>query len=81
MATAKELLERYDDKIIACTLNEKEMETKFENSSPGTPGIKPFAAWSKDWVYISKDFHGFIYLTRVPRNPKPFNDENIYYVN
>ncbi len=55
-----------DDKIIACTLTEKELRVWFKDGSGGTEG-KPFTAWSRRYVYFPVIYDGIEWVNRVPR--------------
>ena len=57
-----------DDKIISCTLTDKEMDIEFNEKSSGIEG-KPFTAWSERYVYFPVTYDGEEWVGRAPRNP------------
>ena len=57
-----------DDKIVFCTLTEKELDAEFDNGI-GAPCGVPFTAWSAKWVYFPVVYDGSESVYRVPRNP------------
>ena len=61
-------LHHKDDKIIACTLTEEELDSPFDPGYGGSEG-KPFTAWSKDYVYFPVVYDGAEWVGRVRRDP------------
>ena len=70
MANWKELieLEAGEDKIISCTLTEKELLEKFDAGYGGHCG-KAFTAWSERYVYFPVVYDGAEWVGRAPRDP------------
>ena len=67
MINWKEMLEEFDDKILACTLTEEELLVEFDGSYGLSEGT-PFTAWSNDWVYFPVVYDGAEWVGRAPRN-------------
>ena len=61
-----EMIAIYDDKIIACTLSDKEMEVKFDTGFGSANGVR-FAAWSEKWVYFPVEYDGSEWVGRASR--------------
>lgn len=57
-----------DDKIIACTLTDEEMDVEFDGGYGGSEG-KPFTAWSENYVYFPVVYDGSEWVGSAPRNP------------
>lgn len=72
----QEMIDKYDDKIIACTISDEELKKEFD-SGFGIPEGKPFVAWSKDWVYFCECYDGAESVNRLPRNPCDYEAEHI----
>ena len=70
MATWRELIKETagDDKIISCTLIDKEMDIEFNGGYGGAEG-KSFTAWSERYVYFPVVYDGAEWVGRAPRNP------------
>ncbi len=72
MVTWKELindeLKNQDDKLIACTLSEEELNTEFYDGYGSSEG-KHFTAWSETRVYFPVVYDGAEWVGSVPRNP------------
>ena len=58
----------HEDKIIACTLTDEEMDIEFSNGFGCSEG-KPFTAWSEKYVYFPVVYDGAEWVGRAPRNP------------
>jgi len=56
------------EEIIACTLNDEELEECFDTGFGGHEG-KPFTAWSENYVYFPVVYDGAEWVGRAPRNP------------
>ena len=78
MATWRELIKSAagDDKIIAYTLSDKELDVEFDDGFGGSEG-KPFTAWSYDYVYFPVVYDGAEWVGRAPRNPCPEATEHM----
>jgi len=57
-----------DEKIIACTLSDKELDREFDAGYGGSEG-QPFTAWSETYVYFPICYDGAEWAGRAPRNP------------
>lgn len=57
-----------DDKLIACTLSNEELDIKFDSGYGGSEG-KPFTAWSETRVYFPIVYNGSEWVESAPRNP------------
>lgn len=71
MATWKILIDCALDKgekLVHCTLTDKEMHKEFDCGFGGAEG-KSFTAWSKDYVYFPLEYDGAESVGRAPRNP------------
>ncbi len=70
MATWRELIDHAaeDDKIIACTLSDDEMQIVFDDGYGVNKGV-PFTAWSENFVYFPVVYDGAEWVGRTPRNP------------
>jgi len=64
----KEMLDNFEDKIIACTLTEDELNIRFNSGFGGSEGAC-FTAWSKEYVYFPVVYDGSEWIDRVHRNP------------
>jgi hypothetical protein len=58
--------ENFED--LTTTLNEKELNSKFDNSYGGTKGIA-FTAWGPEYVYFPICYDGAEWVGFAPRNP------------
>lgn len=68
MTTWKILLDEIlqGDEITHCTLTDSEMAV---DSDHVYEGVKPFRAWSKEYVYFSTEYDCQLEVGRVRRNP------------
>ena len=57
-----------NDKIIACTLTDKELNEEFD-SGFGNPEGRDFTAWSENYVYFPIVYDGAEWVGRAPRHP------------
>lgn len=56
-----------NEKIIACTLTDEEMNIDFDDGYGGTEGMV-FTAWSEKYVYFPVCYDGAEWVGRAPRN-------------
>lgn len=72
MSTWRELIDDAlldnDDKLVACTLSEDEMDAEFDAANGRTKG-KPFTAWSETRVYFPVFYGGFEWVGSASRFP------------
>lgn len=61
-----EMIDNYNDRIIACTLSDKLMGVKFDTGFGCANGL-PFAAWSDEWVYFPVEYDGSEWVGRASR--------------
>ena len=57
-----------EDKIIACTLTDEELDVEF-NEGFGSSQGNPFTAWSEKYVYFPVVYDGAEWVGCTPRNP------------
>jgi hypothetical protein len=58
------------DDLTFNTQDANDLLDKEFNSDYGSAEGQPFVAWSKDYVYFSRDYDGLDYVDFVERNPK-----------
>ncbi|KKL86033.1 hypothetical protein LCGC14_1948740 [marine sediment metagenome] len=63
----KDMLAKYSDTIISCTLTDEEMAKEFDDGYGGSEGAS-FTAWSKEWVYFPVVYDGAEWIGRAPRD-------------
>ena len=70
MANWKEKLDEEcgNDKIIACTLTDKELIVDFNDGFGRSEG-EPFTAWGEKYVYFPVVYDGAEWIGKAPRNP------------
>lgn len=76
MITWRDYLNRFDEKIIACSLSEEELDMKCDSFVRGVNG-KGFAAWSEKNVYILVCCDESERIIRVSRNPDDADTEHV----
>lgn len=54
--------------IIACTIDDAELDRRFDPGWGGTEGVS-FTAWTAGRVYFPGTYDGSEWCTSVPRNP------------
>ena len=59
--------ETWED-VVYCTLNEAELDTRFDSSYGSIQG-QPFTLWTKKRVYYPVDYDGSEWCESVPRDP------------
>jgi hypothetical protein len=56
----------WEDKLEYCTLNEKELDMRFDPSFGGSEG-RPFTAWGEKRIYFPAVYDGSEWVASVPR--------------
>lgn len=67
MSTWREMLDGFEDNIVACTLTDDELRVEFDSGYGGHEGVS-FTAWSEKWVYFPVVYDGSEWIGRAPRN-------------